>query len=210
MSAAGTEAVSEFGVQLATAREVLLAAEGSRDSLITPGLKIPLGGATLMDVLEAARIHHERGISRSVKVAWSATAADCAEAGCMWTTVSSVLLHPIFSAELMTAVRAEMGTDHHVRPADTMDSLRARLATAQIFDDIHAAQGGHGKGGRTVPLNNTAMPQPRRSSQSVRGSPNYMDADGSMQVTLTTSRTPNPNHFPTLLYPPCAVDGLQL
>jgi hypothetical protein len=82
VSAAGTEAVPEFGAQLAKAREVLLAAEGSRDSLITPGLKIPLGGATIMDVLEAARIHHERGISTGVKVAWSATAADCAEAGC--------------------------------------------------------------------------------------------------------------------------------
>ena len=41
VSAAGTEAVPEFGAQLAKAREVLLAAEGSRDSLITPGMKIP-------------------------------------------------------------------------------------------------------------------------------------------------------------------------
>jgi hypothetical protein len=189
-SAAGTEALSEFGAQLAKAREVLLAAEGSSDSLITPGLKIPLGGATVMDVLEAANIHHKRGIPTNVKVAWSATDAECAEAGCMWKTVSSVLLHPIFTAELMTAVRAEMGTDHHVRPDDTMASLQARLGTALVFDDIHAAQGGHGRGGRTVPLNSTAMPQPRRSSQSVRGSPAYMGADGSMQVTLTTSQTP--------------------
>jgi hypothetical protein len=175
LPASGDEAAPEAEVAKAR-REVLLAEEGSTDSLITPGFKLPSGGATIMDVLEVARIHKERGIPASAKVAWTATQEECAAAGVKWTFGKSVLLHPIFSAELMMAVRAEMGTEHHVRHDDTMATLQARLATALIFDDIHAAAGGHGKGGRTVPLNGTAMAQPRRSSQSVRGSPVFTGA----------------------------------
>ena len=90
-------------------------------------------------------------------------AAFGAPAGCV-----SVLLQPWIPVFLLAAVESLIPADAKARPADDSESLRKRLGKSPFLDDIHYPKDGNGRGGRRVRLNETAYPQPRRVTYSVK------------------------------------------
>jgi hypothetical protein len=145
--------------------------EGFWPSTVTPGLRLPARGPTTMDVVTAATIHHINGYPRiPTTTLWSVSEAEAAAAASPCKP-SSVAVVPEVPEALMEAVFAELPAELHPRYDDTKSTLKARLSTCNWLDDAHVPAKGAGKGGATVRLNDTTHRMPRRSSQSVRGSP---------------------------------------
>lgn len=162
----------EDGGDLETRQANLVAVEGGYESKVIPGLVLPAGGATTMDVLLCARaLMRTPSPAAYTRILWAPTPADAAAAGAEWTP-DSVVLHVHIDAAVVKAARAEL-TELSVRPNDTMRSLVARLSSSSVLDDILVPWKGRGDGGRTERLNVSTKPQPRRISYSVRGSPPF-------------------------------------
>ena len=89
---------------------------------------------------------------------------------------SSVLIEPLFEAEVVDAAIATVPVDVLPLPCDTKETLTARIAASSFLEDSHVLKGGSGP--QRVRLNATSYPQPRRRSWSV-----IVDQDDE-QITL--------------------------
>jgi hypothetical protein len=89
---------------------------------------------------------------------------------------SSVLIEPLFEAEVVDAAIATVPVDVLPLPCDTKETLTARIAASSFLEDSHILKGGSGP--QRVRLNATSYPQPRRRSWSV-----IVDQDDE-QITL--------------------------
>lgn len=157
----------------------LLRSEGSYASKTIPGYEIPAGGATTMDVILVPTLMPACTASQ---VLWAPTPEECEAAGAIHHA-ESVLLLPSISAEVVAGARTELD-GLGVRPDDTADSLRRKLSTSEVLDDAHVPLKSRGKGGRTERLNHSFMPQPRRISYSVRGSPVFWRGEAEVEMKL--------------------------
>tara|TARA_B110000046_G_scaffold154217_1_gene164055 strand:+ start:21 stop:1361 length:1341 start_codon:yes stop_codon:yes gene_type:complete len=169
----------------------LMQEEGVYSSMVTPGLKLPAGGPTSMDIVAAATAHTLNGW-RAVPftVHWQVSDKEACEAGA-WRTPLSVALVPDVPAELMAAVFAELPSELRPRPDDTVTSLTHRLASSTYLDDANVAAGGRGTGGKTVRINATDHRMPRRRSCSVRGSPEDSHEGSRLMYSYTQFRRPS-------------------
>jgi hypothetical protein len=143
-------------------------AEGTMPSRVVPGLFIPRGGATLLDVMKVHRMLHTGELMVPVhppRNLWSPTLEDCVQAGCLRQPTSALVV-PHVPSELLVPVRSVVPSELQVRPSDTTQSLVARISACKFLDDMHWYQT---KRGRGVRVNASTMSQPRRASLSVRG-----------------------------------------
>ena len=83
---------------------------------------------------------------------------------------ASVLIRPSDACNMgstFARVRALLPEDIYPQSDDTAVTLAQRLGASEVLDDIHSPRGGRGTGGRSVRLNASQYPQPRRVTWSV-------------------------------------------
>ena len=79
---------------------------------------------------------------------------------------SSIVLRVCIPEQIRAAALKEIPEDVLPTPGDTAATLRRRLGASKFLEDSHVLE--HGRGPRRVRLNDTAYPQPRRRSWSLR------------------------------------------
>ena len=102
---------------------------------------------------------------------------------------ASVLLLVPVCPDVLTRFRALIPDHVKSQPKDTVEILKQRLGSSSWLDVIHFKYKGHGRNGRTSKVNETAMPQARRVTWSVRLCAPYYLEGVLVEVSLTHATT---------------------